>query len=107
MSISRPALLVLIGVVLLGATAFAVTGARNAGDDSSSTVTQAQTGQQGTGGLDANQAFAAAFSGSGALNSAKIDAQASFSAGGQKIGLAVNGAFQGRGQNKTPLFACA
>jgi hypothetical protein len=104
MSISRPALLVLIGVVLLGATAFAVTGARNAADDSSSPATQAQAGQPGTGGLDANEAFAAAFSGSGALNSGKIDARASFSGGGESIGLTVNGAFQGRGASKTPLF---
>src|SRR5215210_1134644 len=102
MSISRPALLVLIGVVLLGATAFAVTGARNAADDSSSPATQAQAGQPGTGGLDANEAFAAAFSGSGALNSGKIDARASFSGGGESIGLTVNGAFQGRGASKTP-----
>ncbi len=95
----------LIGVVLLGATAFAVTGARNAADDStSSPATQAQAGQQGTGGLDANEAFAAAFSGSGALNSGKIDARASLSAAGESISLAVNGAFQGRGpEQDTPL----
>jgi hypothetical protein len=107
MSISRPALLVLIGAALLGATVLAVTGARNAADDSSSPATQARNTQQGTGGLDASQAFAAAFSGSGALDSGKIDARVSFSqAGGQsrRLGLSVQGAFQGRGKTETPLF---
>ncbi len=107
MSISRPALLVLIGVVLLGATAFAVTGARNSGDSSSSSATPVANTSQGTGGLDANQAFAAAFSGSGALDSGKVDARLSFSQVGgtsRRLGLSIQGAFQGRGQNKTPLF---
>ncbi len=108
MSISRPALLVLIGAVLLAATAFAITGARNAADDSASSPAAAvRSTSQGTGGLDANQAFAAAFSGSGALDSGKVDARLSFSQVGgtnRALGLSVQGAFQGRGQNKTPLF---
>ena len=108
MSISRPALLVLIGAVLLGATAFAITGARNGADDSSSSsATAVKSTTQGTGGLNANQAFAAAFSGSGALDSGKVDARLSFSQVGgtsRSLGLSVQGAFQGRGTDKTPLF---
>ena len=110
MSISRPFLLVLLGAVLLGATAVAVQNARDEGSSSSpATAGQASkpTGES-TGGLDANGAVAAAFSGSGALDSGKVAARLSFrqvGGGGRSVRLGVDGAFQSSSRDQMPLFA--
>jgi hypothetical protein len=114
MAISRPVLLVLLGVVLLGASAFAVSNARDTSDGSSvSSATTQQTSQQnGTqnGTLNADQALAAAFSGSGALDSGKIAAsldlnQAAANSQNLDFKLKLDGAFQNGAKNEMPLFA--
>jgi hypothetical protein len=108
MAISRPFLLVLLGALLLGASAFAVQNARDASEDSSGGgSTQQVSSPQPSGELNADQALAAAFSGSGALDSAKIDAGLAFKqvgGEGQGFDLEVKGAFQARGKNQMPLF---
>jgi hypothetical protein len=106
MAISRPFLLVLIGAVLMGATVFAVQNARNQSDDSAAST--AQPTAQSTGELDDTQALAAAFSGSGAIESAKLDASASITqqgGDGESFSLDLDGAFQNRAENQTPVFA--
>jgi len=105
MAISRPFLLVLLSAILLGATAFAVQNARDASDDSSGGSATQQVAET-SGNLNADQTVAAAFSGSGSLDSAKIDARISFdqAGGGQGFDVKVDGAFQSRADNQMPLF---
>jgi len=109
MSISRPMLLVLVGAVLMGATFLAVTNARDRAADDGSTAAQSQDAEQAaqpTGSLTADQAVAAAFSGSGSLDSGRIAAELSLKlVGGQGQAFSVNvdGKFQSR-EGKVPLF---
>ena len=111
MAISRPVLLVLLGALLLGATAFAVQNARDASDTSSagSEPTTQQVSQQ-SGSLDADQALGSAFSGSGALDSGKVEAtfdleQAAANNQQFNFSLKLDGAFQNGAKNEMPLFA--
>jgi hypothetical protein len=108
MAISRPVLLALLGVVLLGASAFAVSNARDASDSSSSTAAPAQQVSQQSGTLNADQALGSAFSGSGALDSGKIAADLSLTqpgGPGQGFKLNLDGAFQNGAKGEMPLFA--
>ena len=108
MAISRPFLLVALGVILLGATAFAVQNARDRADGSPGTGSAPQTSQPTGGSLSPDQTLSAAFSGNGSLDSAKVDLRLGFDqvgGGGQGFDFKVKGAFQSRGKNQMPLFA--
>src|SRR3954471_23484184 len=108
MAISRPFLLALLGVALLGATVFAVSNARNKSDSSpaasqSAQPTQAQPAQsaQPTATQGPTQVLSAAFS-PNALNSASFDARLTFAMGGKKNTLSANGAFESAGPKEMP-----
>jgi hypothetical protein len=110
MAISRPVLLVLLGALLLGATAFAVQNARDASDSSSGSSATTHPVAQQNGTLNADQAVGAAFSGSGALDSGKIAAtlnldQAAANSQDLDFKLKLDGAFQNGAKNEMPLFA--
>ena len=78
MAISRPFLLVLLGALLLGATAFAVQNARDASDDSSgggATQQVAETAGEPQRRPDARPRPSPA---AASLDSAKIDARIGF-----------------------------
>ena len=108
MAISRPFLLVALGVILLGATAFAVQNARDRADGSPGSASAQQTSQPTGGSLSADQTLSAAFSGNGSLDSAKVDVRLGIDqvgGDGQGFDFKVKGAFQSRGKNQMPLFA--
>ena len=110
MAISRPFLLALLGVALLGATVFAVQNARNQSDGSpaasqSAQPTQAQPTEaqpaQATSTQGPTQVLSAAF-GPNALNSASFDAKLTFAMGGKKNSLSASGAFESAGPKEMP-----
>jgi hypothetical protein len=106
MAISRPFLLALLGVALLGATVFAVQNARNqSGDDKAATSQPAEPTQaqpaQATSTQGPSQVLSAAFS-PNALNSASFDAKLSFAMGAKKNTLRTNGAFESAGPKEMP-----
>src|SRR5215207_2643068 len=110
MAISRPFLLALLGVALLGATVFAVQNARNQSDGSpaasqSAQPTQAQPTEaqpaQATSTQGPTQVLSAAFS-PNALNSASFDAKLTFAMGGKKNSLSASGAFESAGPKEMP-----
>jgi hypothetical protein len=108
MAISRPFLLALLGVALLGATVFAVSNARNQSADESSAVTKpvAQPTQAAPANAPAtstspNQVLSAAFT-PNALNSASFDAKLSFSMGRKTNSVRANGAYQSTGPKDMP-----
>jgi hypothetical protein len=107
MAISRPFLLALLGVALLGATVFAVQNARNQSDSSPAASqpaqpTQAQPTQaQPTTTQGPSQVLSAAFS-PNALNSASFDAKVTFAMGGKKNSVRANGAFESAGPKEMP-----
>jgi hypothetical protein len=107
MAISRPFLLALLGVALLGATVFAVQNARNQSDGSPAASQPAQPTQaqpaQTTSTQGPSQVLSAAFS-PNALNSANFDAKLSFAMGREKNTLRTNGAFQSTGPKEMPKF---
>ncbi|HEU0024899.1 MAG TPA: hypothetical protein VFQ12_09725 [Thermoleophilaceae bacterium] len=105
MAISRPFLLVLLGVVLMGATVVAVQNARDRSD--SSAATPSPSGSEPAASLGPEGTLGAAFSGSGALDSAKLDARVAFRQAdgeGQGFRVDLNGAFQESGKGQMPLF---
>ena len=110
MAISRPFLLALLGIALLGATVFAVQNARNASDSASNASSVAKPSQaqpapaqsaQSTPTTGPTQVLSAAFS-PNALNSASFDATLSFAMGGKKNTLAADGAFESAGPKEMP-----
>jgi hypothetical protein len=108
MAISRPFLLALLGIALLGATVFAVQNARNQGSDNASSATQASQAQpapaqasQSTPASGPTQVLSGAFS-PNALNSASFDAKVSFAMGGKKNTLSADGAFESAGPKEMP-----
>ena len=108
MAISRPFLLALIGVALLGATIFAVQNSRSQSDGTpaasqSAQPTQAQPAQsaQPTTTQGPSQVLSAAFS-PNALNSASFDAKLSFAMGGKKNSIRANGAYESTGPKDMP-----
>src|SRR5215212_8803174 len=103
MAISRPFLLALLGVALLGATVFAVQNARTQSDNASSVAkqpTQAEPAQAAPA-AGPTQVLSAAFT-PNALNSASFDAKLSFSMGRKTNALKVNGAFESTGPKEMP-----
>jgi hypothetical protein len=106
MAVSRPFLLALIGVVLLGATFFAVQNARNASSGDSA-PTQAQQAQPQAADsapqLTPKQQLEAAFSNED-LKSASFEGELSFSSEGEKNGIAASGSFEDRGPKAMPVL---
>jgi hypothetical protein len=108
MAISRPFLLALLGVALLGATVFAVSNARNQSADESSAVTKPAQPTQATpanaapaASTSPNQVLSAAFT-PNALNSASFDAKLSFSMGRKTNSIRANGAYESTGPKDMP-----
>jgi hypothetical protein len=106
MAISRPFLLALLGVALLGATVFAVQNARNSADDKSPSVAnqpaeQAAPAPQPTAPTGPDQVLRAAFT-PDELNSASFKGTLSFTAGGEKNTVKVSGAFESAGSREMP-----
>jgi hypothetical protein len=109
MAISRPFLLALLGVALLGATVFAVQNARTGSDGTPTASKSAQPTQeptqaqptQATTTAGPSQVLSAAFD-PNALNSASFDAKLSFATGGKKNTLRTNGAFESAGPKEMP-----
>ncbi len=98
MAISRPFLLALIGLALLGATVFAVQNARDTGSDAPAPAAEqgqaqpAQSSSQPAADLSPKQTLEAAFGSD--VKSAKFDAKVSFRASGQSGSVALDGAAQ-------------
>jgi hypothetical protein len=108
MAISRPFLLALLGVALLGATVFAVQNARNQSDSGSTTATPTQQAQpaqaesaQSAPSSGPSQVLSAAFT-PNALNSASFDAKVSFTMGGKTNSIKTSGAFESAGPKEMP-----
>jgi hypothetical protein len=105
MAVSRPFLLALIGVVLLGATFFAVQNARNAssGDPVPAQAPSAQPqAADAAPQLTPRQQLEAAFR-NDELESASFDGELSFSSQGEKNGVEVAGSFEDRGPKEMPV----
>jgi hypothetical protein len=110
MALSRPFLLALLGVALLGATVFAVSNARNKTADDSASVAQqtadpASTPAQATpepAAPAAPQELLAAGLTPDALESASFDGALSFSSEGEKNSVKTSGAFELGGANEMP-----
>jgi hypothetical protein len=104
MAVSRPFLLALIGVVLLGATFFAVQNSRNAsgGDvdpvESPAPAQPAEAAPQ----LTPKQQLEAAFT-NDELESASFDGELSFSSQGERNSIEASGAFEDRGAKEMPV----
>jgi hypothetical protein len=99
MSVSRPFLTALIGVVLLGATVFAVQNSRNA---ASSDPVQSQPASEPAPQLTPKQQLEAAFT-NGDLKSARFEGELSFSSLGQENVLKTSGVFEDRGPKEMPV----
>jgi hypothetical protein len=105
MAVSRPFLLALIGVVLLGATFFAVQNARNASSEDPAPAEAQATQQQAADAapqLTPKQQLEAAFTNDD-LESASFDGELSFSSQGEKNGIVTSGAFEDRGPKEMPV----
>jgi hypothetical protein len=100
MSVSRPFLLALIGVVLLGATAFAIQNSRNAA--SSDSAQPASQPSEAAPQLTPKQQLEAAFTNDD-LKSARFDGELSFSSLGQQNVLETSGVFEDRGAREMPV----
>src|SRR5262245_1872011 len=104
MAISRPFLLALIGLALLGATVFAVNNARNGGDSATPAAQapdQAAPAADPAAPAEPQQALTAAFS-TDALKSASFDGKLAFRSGGQRQAISVSGAFESAGPKEMP-----
>jgi hypothetical protein len=104
MAISRPFLLALVGLALLGATVFAVSNARNNGNEAATVAKPAPQPSQAaepTAPTGPAQVVSAAFS-PNALNSASFDAKLSFAQGGKRNAIKVSGAFESTGAKSMP-----
>jgi hypothetical protein len=109
MAISRPFLLALLGVVLLGATVFAVQSSRTAADGDATPVSSqsepAAPAQQAQAGASPEETLRTAFD-LGKLDSAAFDAKLSFDGQGQgqSANFALSGAFETGAANDIPEF---
>jgi hypothetical protein len=106
MAISRPFLLALLGVALLGATVFAVQNARNNASDEPSSVAkqpadQAAPAPEPTAPAGPDQMLQAAFT-ADALKSASFDGELSFTSNGEKNTIETSGAFESAGAKEMP-----
>jgi hypothetical protein len=105
MAVSRPFLLALIGVVLLGATFFAVQNARNTSSDDPAPAEAQQAQPQAADAapkLTPQQQLEAAFQNDD-LKSASFDAELSFSSQGEKNAIEASGSFEDRGPKEMPV----
>jgi hypothetical protein len=105
MAVSRPFLLALIGVVLLGATFFAVQNARNTSSDDAAPAEAQQAQPQAADAapkLTPQQQLEAAFQNDD-LKSASFDAELSFSSQGEKNAIEASGSFEDRGPKEMPV----
>src|SRR5687767_4681895 len=99
MAISRPVLLALIGIALLGATVFAVQNSRDTATNEAVPVVEqgqaqpAQSSSEPAAKLSPQQALEAALT-SDELKSARFDAELSFTATGEKNVVSADGAFE-------------
>ena len=105
MAISRPFLLALLGVALLGATVFAVTGARNSAPDKAASVAQQPADQaapaptpEPTAGPE--QLIESAFASD--VKSASFQANVSFTSLGEKNVIQASGSFEDNGPKAMP-----
>jgi hypothetical protein len=109
MAISRPFLLAVLGVILLGATVLAVQNARDTTDNASTpAVVQSEAAPapaQQTAATDAADTLKAAFDLSD-VKSGRFAAKLTFSAGKTANGIGVTGAFD-RSAEDAPRFAVA
>jgi hypothetical protein len=106
MAISRPFLLALLGVALLGATVFAVQNARNGASDKPASVAnqpadQATPAPEPTAPAGPDQVLQAAFS-TDALKSASFDGRLSFTSNGDRNTIKTSGAFETAGPKEMP-----
>lgn len=109
MALSRPLLLALLGVALLGATIFAVQNARKTADDESASVAkqpaeQAAPAPEPSAPTGPDQVLRAAFT-PNELNSASFKGTLSFRAGGEKNTIRASGAFESAGSTEMPKAA--
>jgi hypothetical protein len=106
MAISRPFLLALLGVALLGATVFAVQNARNTATDDPAPVAnqpadKAAPAPEPTAPSGPDELLASAFS-VDAVESASFKGSLSFSSNGEKNTVKTSGAFESAGANEMP-----
>jgi hypothetical protein len=105
MAISRPFLLALLGVALLGATVFAVQNARTTADKTTPVAKQAADpvapAPEPTASSGPDQVLASAFS-VDALKSASFKGSVSFSSNGEKNTVKTSGAFESAGDKEMP-----
>jgi len=107
MAISRPFLLALIGIALLGATVFAVQNSRDSATNEAAPVAAegqaqpAQSSSQPAAKLSPQQSLEAALT-SDELRSASFDAELSFTAAGEKNVVSADGAFELGGPSDMP-----
>jgi hypothetical protein len=105
MAISRPFLLALIGLALLGATVFAVNNARNSGGEGSAPVAksaeQATPAPEPAPAVGPQQVLSSAFA-TDALKSASFDGRLSFRSNGERNTVNVSGAFESSGPKEMP-----
>jgi hypothetical protein len=105
MAISRPFLLALLGVALLGATIFAVQNARNSATDDPAVANQpadqAAPAPAPTAPAGPDQVLEAAFS-TDALKSASFEGELSFRFGGDTSTVETSGAFESAGPTEMP-----
>ena len=105
MAISRPFLLALVGLALLGATVFAVNNARNSGDGTTAPVAkasdQATPAPEPAPPAGPQQVLSSAFA-TDALQSASFDGRLSFRSNGERNAVTVSGAFESNGPKEMP-----
>jgi hypothetical protein len=105
MAISRPFLLALIGLVLLGATVFALNNARNSGDDGAAPVAksanEATPAPEPAAPAGPQQVLSSAFA-TDELGSASFAGRLSFRANGERNTVSVSGAFESAGPQEMP-----
>jgi len=104
MAVSRPFLLALIGVVLLGATFFAVQNTRNSSSEDPAPAQQSAQPQAADSApqLTPKQQLEAAFT-NDELESASFEGELSFSSQGEKNGVEVSGSYEDRGPKEMPV----
>lgn len=109
MAISRPFLLALLGAALLGATFFAVQNARDNSTDEPAPAAQQSAPEQAAAPAEPAPTASPEDTLKAAFNTGKIDSTAfaatlSLSAGTQRVGVDLSGAFEQGAANDVPEF---